>query len=110
MARTVITVPPTVKRGEVIEIRTLIQHSMETGYRPGVDGKVLPRDLIRRFSCTFNDGSADELVCSADLYAAVAANPYLAFHMLAGVSGTLTFLWEGDNGFRHLETLPFAAS
>lgn len=100
MARTLINVPATAKRGEVIEIRTLIGHPMETGYRPGSDGRVLPRDIIRKFSCRYNG----ELVFSAELHPAIAANPYIAFHTVATESGTLSFTWEGDNGFAQTET------
>ena len=99
MARALLTVPTTARRGEVIEIRALIAHPMETGYRPGADGQVLPRDLIRRFTCRYEG----EVVFSADLYAAVAANPYLAFTTLATLSGTLEFTWEGDQGYRQTE-------
>ena len=105
MARTLINVPPSPKRGEVIEIRALIQHPMETGYRPGADGKIQPRDIVRRFSCRFNDGATNELVVSADLFPAIAANPYIAFYMVATGNGTLTFAWEGDNGFTQTETV-----
>ena len=105
MARTLINLPQAPRRGELIEIRALIQHPMETGYRPGADGKVLPRDIVRRFSCRFDDGAASELVISADLFPAIAANPYLAFHMVATGSGMLTFTWEGDNGFTQTETV-----
>jgi sulfur-oxidizing protein SoxZ len=101
MTRTLITVPPTAKRGEVIELRTLIAHVMETGFRPDANGQVKPRNLINRFVCRFND----ELVCSAELYPAVAANPYLAFTMVATESGTLSFSWEGDNGFAQTESV-----
>ena len=104
MARTLINVPASARPGEVIEVRTLIAHSMETGYRPGADGKVVPRDLIRRFSCTYDDGSSKELVFSAELFPAVAANPYLAFFVAVTASGTLRFTWEGDNGFTQTET------
>ena len=105
MARTLINLPPAPKRGEIIEIRALIQHPMETGYRPGADGKVLPRDIVRRFSCRFSDDAANELVFSAELFPAIAANPYFAFHTVATGSGTLTFTWEGDNGFTQTETV-----
>jgi sulfur-oxidizing protein SoxZ len=101
MARTLITVPKTAKRGEVIELRTLIAHPMETGYRPGADGQTLPRNLIRRFVCRYNG----DVVFSAELYAAVAANPYLAFTTVATASGTLSFSWEGDNGFAQTESV-----
>src|SRR4030095_12971943 len=82
-ARTVITVPASAKRGEVIEVRTLIAHPMEAGYRTGAharaDGQVLPRDILRRFECR-HDG---ELVFAADLAPAIAANPYIAFSLRA---------------------------
>ena len=84
----------------MIEIRTLIAHPMETGYRAGDDGKLLPRNLIRRFSCRY-DG---ELVFAADLFPAVAANPLISFSTRATKTGTLTFTWEGDNGFAQTET------
>jgi sulfur-oxidizing protein SoxZ len=100
MARALITMPTTAKRGDVIEIRTLIAHPMETGYRPGADGAILPRNLIRRFTCHY-DGV---LVFSAELFPAVAANPYLSFSTVATASGTLRFAWTGDNGFAQTET------
>ena len=100
-ARTLINIPSTARRGEVIEIRTLIGHVMETGFRPGADGRVLPRDIIQRFSCKYNG----ELVFSAELFSAVAANPYIAFHTVAMASGTLSFTWEGDNGFAQTENV-----
>ena len=106
MARALLTAPKTARRGEVIEIRALIAHPMETGYRPGADGQTLPRDLIRRFTCRY-DG---EVVFSAELYAAVAANPYLAFTTVATASGTLEFVWEGDNGFAQTERAAIAVA
>ena len=101
MARALLTVPKTARRGEVIEIRVLIAHPMETGYRPGAEGQTLPRDLIRRFTCRY-DG---EVVFSADLFAAVAANPYLAFTTVATATGKLEFEWEGDQGFAQTESV-----
>ena len=101
MARALINAPTSAKRGEVIEIRATIGHPMETGFRPGDDGKVLPRNIIRRFTCRYNG----EVVFAADLFSAIAANPYLAFHTVATDSGTLSLTWEGDNGFAQTETI-----
>jgi sulfur-oxidizing protein SoxZ len=95
MARTLITAPTTARKGEVIELRTLIGHVMETGFRPDANGSIKPRDLITHFRCRYNG----ELVFSAELYPAVAANPYLVFTTVATESGTLEFRWTGDNGF-----------
>ena len=110
MARALITMPTTAKRGDVIEIRTLIAHPMETGYRPGADGAILPRNLIRRFSCHYNDGRDDVLVFSAELFPAVAANPFIAFSTVATASGTLRFAWSGDQGFTQTETASLAVT
>ena len=100
MARVLLHVPTTAHRGEVIEIRTLIQHPMETGFRPGASGEILPRDIIRSFVCSWNG----EEVFRAELHPAIAANPFLSFTALATESGTLTFTWRGDNGFAQTET------
>lgn len=114
MARTLITVPRTAKRDEIIEIRALVQHSMETGYRRSSDGDLLPRDLIRRFTCRFVPGvaansnaasTAGDLIFAATFHAAIAANPYLSFNLRATTSGTLVFSWEGDNGLAQTETV-----
>lgn len=99
-ARTLIRLPERARRGEVIAIQAAIQHPMETGHRPGADGRVLPRDIIRRFELHY----AGEAVFAADLHPALAANPYLAFSTVATVSGDLVFRWRGDNGFSHEET------
>jgi sulfur-oxidizing protein SoxZ len=98
--RALLTVPASVKRGEVIEVRALAQHPMETGYRRGSDGMLLPRDLIRRVEARF-DG---ERVFDAELHAAIAANPYLAFWLRVPASGVLTVDWQGDRGVAHRES------
>jgi sulfur-oxidizing protein SoxZ len=100
--RAVITLPAAIKAGEPFEVRATVAHAMETGYRTGDDGARLPRDLVRRFECRL-DG---ELVFSADLFAAVSANPYLAFWLRASKPGELSFTWRGDKGFEHRETRP----
>ncbi len=104
--RAVITLPATIQAGEPFEVRATLAHAMETGYRTGDDGARLPRDLVRRFECRL-DG---ELVFAADLFAAISANPYLAFWLRASKSGTLSFAWFGDIGFDHRETRALAVT
>ena len=106
MARVLLQVPASARRGEVIELRATIAHPMETGYRPGSDGRPLPRDILRRFTCRYNG----EVVFSAELHPALSANPYLAFHTVATESGTLEFEWTGDNGFAQVERRPITVS
>jgi len=104
--RTLLNIPRTARPGEVIEIRATIGHPMETGYRPGENGERLPRDIIRRFSCRY-DG---QTVFTAELYPAISANPYIAFHTVATQSGSIVLHWEGDNGFAHTETVPITVA
>jgi len=95
MSRVVVNVPAEAKRGEVIEIRTLAGHNMETGFRRTQLGELIPRDIITRFTCSYNGIE----VFRAELHPAVAANPLIAFSTVATESGTLEFRWTGDNGF-----------
>jgi sulfur-oxidizing protein SoxZ len=104
--RALLTVPAATRRGELAQIRLLVQHPMETGYRTSGDGQRLQRDIIRRVECRL-DG---QLVFAADTFAAVAANPYLAFSLRAAQSGTLVASWTGDNGFAHSESAAFNVS
>ena len=99
MARVLLSVPATARAGEILEIRALIQHPMETGFRPGMNGEILPRDIITHFSCRYNG----EEVFSAELSPAIAANPFIAFSTVATTSGNLAFTWTGDGGFAQTE-------
>ncbi len=86
--------PAAVARDEVFQIKTLVSHPMETGLRRDADGMLIPRRIINRFTCRYNE----RVVFSVDLHEAMAANPYLSFYVRAGESGRLQFLWEEDGG------------
>jgi sulfur-oxidizing protein SoxZ len=101
MARALINVPAKSKRGDVIEIKTLISHIMETGFRPDPTGKPIPRDIITDFVCKYNG----EEVFRAELFPAIGANPFISFFTVATASGTLAFEWTGDNGFVAAESV-----
>ena len=100
MANALVNVPARARRGEIIEIKALVSHPMETGYRRTQVGATIPRDIIRRFVCTYNGTE----IFSADLHPAIAANPFLAFSTVATESGTIAFSWTGDNGFAVTES------
>jgi sulfur-oxidizing protein SoxZ len=94
MAEPRIRVPRQARKGETIEIRTLISHPMESGHRRDVQGQLIPRHIIHTFRCTYNN----EEVFRADWHPAVAANPYLLFYTVATESGRLRFEWVDDDG------------
>ena len=95
MARALINAPKTAKRGQVIEIKTLISHPMESGFRHSSTGEPIPRDIITSFVALYNG----EEIFSAELFPAIAANPFITFHTIAIESGTIELRWSGDNGF-----------
>ena len=94
MARVLINMPKQARKGEVIEIRALISHPMESGQRRTDSGQVIPRKIINKFVCTWNG----EEVLSVDLFPAIAANPFLSFFAVADVSGTVSMTWVDDDG------------
>ena len=100
MASALVNVPARARRGEVIKIKTLVSHAMETGYRRTQLGALVPRDIIRLFVCTYNGTE----VFRAELHPAIAANPFIALSTVATESGTLAFHWTGDNGFSLTES------
>jgi sulfur-oxidizing protein SoxZ len=100
MAGVLINVPERARRGEIVEIKTLISHPMETGYRRNQSGARVERDIVRLFVCTYNGAE----VFRAELHPAIAANPFIVFSTIATESGTLSFQWTGDNGFSVTES------
>ncbi|CAD7055101.1 MULTISPECIES: thiosulfate oxidation carrier complex protein SoxZ [Pseudorhizobium] len=89
-----IKVPKEAKAGEVISLKTLISHEMESGQRKDKDGNVIPRKIINKFACEFNGAP----VFSCDIDPAISANPYFEFTAKVSESGTFKFTWTDDDG------------
>ena len=89
-----IKIPEAINAGEVIEVKTLATHIMETGNRKDPSGKIVPRDIIHTFTASFEG----QEVFSATLGSGIAANPYIAFYMRVPGAGTLTLTWADDGG------------
>ena len=89
-----VKVPKTASAGEVVTIKTLISHEMESGQRKDKDGNVIPRQIINKFTCEFNG----QKVFECDLDPAISANPYFEFNAKVNESGTFKFSWADDNG------------
>lgn len=86
--------PAQVRAGDIIEIRTLITHVMETGQRRTPEGQQIQRDIIRRFEARFEG----ELIFAMDLAPAIAANPYIAFPFRVERAGRFEMTWTNDAG------------
>jgi sulfur-oxidizing protein SoxZ len=94
MTRPRVRLPEKAKVGDVIEVKTLISHVMETGQRKDGEGKSIPRFIINSFTASF----AGAEVFKAELQPGIAANPYLAFYMRVPGPGEFEFTWTDDSG------------
>ena len=89
-----VQVPTTVKRGEAFEVRVLVQHPMETGFRRDMNGRAIPLNVLDRVTCRY----AGREVFSAELGSGMAANPYISFFVTAEASGPIQVEWSDDRG------------
>jgi len=89
-----VQIPATAAKGQLFQVKTLINHPMETGLRQDPQGNAIPRKIINKFVCRY-DGA---VVFSVDLHEAMAANPFIEFDLRATRSGRLEFIWEEDGG------------
>ena len=83
-----------VKKGDLVEVKALVSHVMETGQRKDSAGNTIPRKILNKFACTVNGKE----VFSADFEPAVAANPYIQFKFKATESGPVVLTWTDDDG------------
>jgi thiosulfate oxidation carrier complex protein SoxZ len=91
-----VQVPPSVRKGEPFEVRVLVQHPMETGYRRDLNGQSIATYIVDKLVCRLGD----RVVFSAELGTGIAANPYLQFFATADASGELVVEWSDDRGER----------
>jgi len=99
-------IPATAKKGELIEIKTLISHEMESGQRRDSAGKVIPRKIINKLTAAFNG----KIFFEADWHPAISANPYQSFFYKAQESGEFTLVWKDDDGTEYKASSKLAVS
>jgi len=94
MAKPRVKVPQTAAAGDIITIKAIISHKMESGQRKDAAGEIIPRNIINSFTCEFNGTP----VFSCDLDSAISANPYFKFNARVNEAGTFKFTWIDDDG------------
>lgn len=96
-----IAMPTTARKGEVILIRTIVQHPMETGYRRDHLGRPIKRNIINRVTVTYGGAEIFRMEC----FPGIAANPYIAFRTIATETGDIVFTWVDDEGKEIRQTM-----
>ena len=89
------------RKGDLVEVKALVAHIMETGQRKDADGKTVPRSIINTFKATF----AGAEVLNAELHPGMSANPYISFFMKVPGPGEFEFTWVDDAGVKVVEKL-----
>jgi sulfur-oxidizing protein SoxZ len=89
-----VKVPKSATAGEIITIKTLISHTMESGQRKDKEGNLIPRSIINRFVVDFNGDN----VIDVTLEPAISTNPYFEFEAKVPESGEFSFTWYDDDG------------
>ncbi|SOC18393.1 thiosulfate oxidation carrier complex protein SoxZ [Rhodobacter maris] len=99
-----VKVPTTAAAGEVVTIKALISHKMETGQRKDSEGKLIPRSIIHRFTCDLNGANVIDVAINPS----VSTNPYFEFDARVDAAGEFLFTWYDDDGSVYTETKPIA--
>jgi sulfur-oxidizing protein SoxZ len=86
--------PRSAAAGEVVTLKTLISHPMESGQRKDSSGNVIPRSIINRFTCEYNG----DMVIDVTLEPAISTNPYFEFEATIPDAGDFVFTWYDDDG------------
>ena len=89
-----IAIPSSATRGDLVQIKTLVSHPMESGYRYDAMGIRIPQNILKHFRCEYLGHAVFEM----EFGPAVAANPFLTFFFRASESGALRFIWRDQNG------------
>lgn len=88
-----VRIPKSARAGEVIEIRTLMEHRMETGLRHE-GGRLAPRDMLHRLLVRMNG----ETLFVAEMRNGTSANPYHVFFARVTKTSDFTFVWSDEKG------------
>ena len=89
-----VRMPATAKAGEVIEVKTLIAHEMESGQRRDTNGQIVPRKIIKQFTASFNG----QEIMRSDWNSAISSNPFLSFFVRVPETGDVRLPWLDDDG------------
>lgn len=99
-----VKVPASASAGDVVTIKTLISHPMESGQRKDGDGNVIPRSIINRFTCDFNGQNVVDVVMAPS----ISTNPYFEFEATVPEAGEFKFTWYDDDGDVYEEVKPIS--
>lgn len=84
------------RKGDVADVKILIFHPMETGYRKNAaTGEIVPKHFIKTLQALHNGSTVLEVQWSRS----VSRNPFLHFRVHGASAGNeITIVWEDNFG------------
>jgi len=89
-----ILVPPTIRRGDVIDVRALVEHPMATGLFRDAEGHPIPAHFINDVSVMYGDREAAHFVWTSG----ISRDPFVEFPLRADREALLAFTWKDNKG------------
>lgn len=89
-----VKIPDECQVGDIIELRTLIKHPMETGNRKNSSGQIIPKNIIKYLKIMYDK----QIIFSAEFGSGISENPYISFYMKVDDSPNVLIVWEDDRG------------
>ncbi|HYS59850.1 MAG TPA: thiosulfate oxidation carrier complex protein SoxZ [Gemmatimonadales bacterium] len=89
-----VLVPTGIRRGDVIDVRALVEHPMATGLFRDASGNPIPAYFINDVSVTYGDREAAHFVWSSG----ISRDPFVEFSLRADREAPLTFTWKDNKG------------
>lgn len=81
--------------GDIVEVKVLMRHDMETGQRKDASGKIMPAHFIQNLTAKCND----KVVLNAQFGPSVSKDPFLAFKFKGGAKGDkVSVTWMDNKG------------
>jgi sulfur-oxidizing protein SoxZ len=81
---------------DITQVRALIAHPMQTGYKKDEQGNKIPAHFIKELTVEHND----IVISTTIMGSGISRNPYFAFKFKGGKSGdTITISWVDNLGY-----------
>jgi sulfur-oxidizing protein SoxZ len=81
-------------QGDVVNVRALMSHPMETGLRKDSSGNTIPAHYITEVVASVNG----KPVLTAEWSGAISTNPYFEFDVKAKAGDKITLKWVDNKG------------
>jgi sulfur-oxidizing protein SoxZ len=102
-----ILVPTGIHRGDVIDVRALVEHPMATGLFRDADGHPIPAHFINDVRVMYGDREVARFVWTSG----ISRDPFVQFSLRADREAELRFIWKDnrDGVFQQSVDIKFVA-